>query len=417
MTEVGRALRAARTAAGISLQGMAARTNYSKPYLGQLETGVRAVRAEHVAAYESALATPLGHLRDRLAAESVSTVPADDLPAQLTPLLLPPVPRAHGARDGFPGRELDAAEQLARWARARQWDDGAGPRRAVTAWLTTNLPRLHRLSPGRASARALLAGAELADIAAAMSWDVEDNGAARRYVTAAARLAHAAGDTLLTAAVLSGATWQCLDSGRPAEGLEVAQLAQYLARRTATPRLRATLAELEACAYGILGERAAFQRAIVVAAECRAEATSAGGGPTTADASLAAAATSVVLGPRRDWPGPGRQSELLGPSYRHLAATRPDLVRTAFTDVRAPVPDGFITPSMALISAARLQLMLGEPEQAAAQIGLATSLCGAQVAGRTAARLCDFRHESAEFAAVPAVREACTAITELIAQR
>ncbi|WP_280299488.1 MULTISPECIES: helix-turn-helix domain-containing protein [Mycobacteriales] len=412
MSEVGAAMRVARTAAGISLQGMAERTNYSKPYLGQLETGARAVRAEHVAAYESALHMSLDHLLDRLAVESVDEL--DDLPTQLSSLLLPPVTHMRGNHAAFTTTELAAAEQLVTWARGRQWGDGQVPRRVVTAWLTANLPRLQQLSDANRHRRALRIGAELADIAAAMSWDVEDITAARRYSVVAARLAHTAGDTVLTAAILTGATWQLLDSGRPAEGLEVAQLAQYLARRTATPQLRVALAELEAYAHGILGEQAAFQRAIVVAAECRGEAAEIAAGNCAAERSLTAATIAMLAGPRRDWPGPGQQSRLLGRSYRQLIATRPDLARIAFGDIHPPLPQEFVTPAMAAISSARLQLMLGEPEHAVEQVGLALSLDGCP-RGRAAARLSDFWHESVEFAAVPAVGEIRTMIREFVA--
>lgn len=413
MSEVGSALRVARTAAGISLQGMAARTNYSKPYLGQLETGARVVRAEHVVAYESALHTPLDHLHDRLTVESVNGL--DDLPTQLSSLLLPPVAHPRTDHPTFAATELAAAEQLAIWARGRQWADGQAPRQVVTAWLAANLPRLQQLSDPSRHGRALRVGAELADIAAAMSWDVEDITAARRYSVAAARLAHAARDTVLTAAILTESTWQLLDSGRPAEALEVAQLAQYVARRTATPLLRVALAELEAYAHGILGEHAAFQRAIVVAVECRCEAAETVAGDSVADRSLTAATVGMILGPRRDWPGPGQQWRLLGNSYRHLIATRPDLARLAFGEMHTPLSQDFVTPATAAISSARLQLMLGEPELAVDQVGLALSLCGRRPVGRTAARLLDFRHESTEFAAVSAVGEVRTAIRELVA--
>ncbi|MFI5719312.1 helix-turn-helix domain-containing protein [Nocardia sp. NPDC051750] len=412
MSEVGSALRVARTAAGISLQGMAARTNYSKPYLGQLETGARAVRVEHVAAYESALHTSLDHLRDRLAVEAVDEL--DDLPAQLSSLLLPPATHLRGKHPGFAMTELVAAEQLVTWARGRQWGDGSAPRRAVTAWLSANLTRLQQLSGARRHGRALRVGAELADIAAAMSWDVEDIVAARRYSVAAARLAHAAGEPVLTAAILTESTWQLLDSGSPAEGLEVAQLAQYLTRRTATPLLRVALAELQAYAHGILGEQAAFQRAIVVAAECRGEAAETATDDRPADRSLTAAAIGMLLGPRRDWPGPGQQSRPLGRSYRQLIATRPDLARIAFGETYPPLPPEYLTPAMAAISSARLQLMRGEPELAVEHVGLALSLDD-RPTGRTAARLSDFWHESAEFAAIPAVDEVRDAIHDLVA--
>ncbi|MFC9664764.1 helix-turn-helix domain-containing protein [Nocardia sp. NPDC127606] len=414
MTEVGSALRAARTAAGISLQGMSARTNYSKPYLGQLETGARVVRAEHVAAYASALHTPLDHLRDRLTVESVNEL--DDLPTQLSSLLLPPVAHSRGDHPAFAATELADAEQLATWARARQWDDGPAPRRAVTAWLSVNLPRLQQLSAAGGHGRAFRAGAELADIAAAMSWDMEDVLAGRRYSVAAARLSHAAGEEVLTATILAEASWQLLDSGRPAEGLEVAQLAQYLARRTATPLLRVALAELEAYAHGILGDHAAFQRAIVIAAECRGEAAGTVAGDSVADRSLTAATVGMILGPRRNWPGPGQQWRLLGASYRHLLATRPDLARIAFGEMHTPLSQDLVTPATAAISSARLQLMLGDPELAVDQVGLALSLCGRRPTGRTAARLLDFLHESTEFAEVSTVGEVRTSIRELVAR-
>ncbi|QIS20925.1 helix-turn-helix domain-containing protein [Nocardia terpenica] len=51
----GARLRAAREALGISLSAMSARTHFSKSLLGQLETGQRRVRPEHVSAYADAL--------------------------------------------------------------------------------------------------------------------------------------------------------------------------------------------------------------------------------------------------------------------------------------------------------------------------------------------------------------------------
>lgn len=51
----GERLRAAREAVGLSLSALAARTHFSKSLLGQLETGERRIRAEHVTAYADAL--------------------------------------------------------------------------------------------------------------------------------------------------------------------------------------------------------------------------------------------------------------------------------------------------------------------------------------------------------------------------
>ena len=55
MTQIGAQLRMAREAAGVSLSGMAARTNFSKSYLGNVETGRRNPGADVVLAYERAL--------------------------------------------------------------------------------------------------------------------------------------------------------------------------------------------------------------------------------------------------------------------------------------------------------------------------------------------------------------------------
>ncbi|WP_280312882.1 helix-turn-helix domain-containing protein [Nocardia abscessus] len=382
MTEIGRALRAARTAAGISLQGMAARTNYSKPYLGQLETGVRVVRKEHVAAYEAALGTWLGPLHEQMPVATADAMHDGDLPAELAPLLLPAAGLADGDNTGFTPTEMDAAEKLAIWARARQWHDSTPPIRIVTGWLEANLSRLQGLSPGSPRARrALRVGAELADIAAAMYWDAEDNDSARRFYVRAARLAHTAGDSRLVSAILVGLTWQCLDRGRPQDGLEVAQLAQYVARRSATSRLRATLADLEACAYGILGDQSAFQRTLAYAAECRLEAADSDETVSATDRSLTAAKMGSIIGPRRHWPGPGRQSLVLGANYRLLARTRPQLARAAFGADRIEVPDDIVDPAIALTSAARLQLMLGEPDRAADLVHTALPLCGPAAVG------------------------------------
>lgn len=53
--EMGTLLRAARQDAGLSLAAMAELTHFSKPYLGHVETGVRAATVDVVAAYEQAL--------------------------------------------------------------------------------------------------------------------------------------------------------------------------------------------------------------------------------------------------------------------------------------------------------------------------------------------------------------------------
>ncbi|MGF6882822.1 transcriptional regulator with XRE-family HTH domain [Nocardia sp. GAS34] len=410
MTEIGRALRTARQAARLSLQVMAGRTNYSKPYLGQLETGARAVRAEHVTAYESALGVSLSPLYAQL---PVAARYERELSMELASLLLPIVP-VGDTEGGFPLGELGAAQRLARWARGLQWSESTPPRRIVIGWVEANLPGLQQLSPGVGWAgQALRVGAELADIAAAMSWDIEDTDSARRFSLVSARLAHSAGDPSLAAAALAGLAMQFLDQGRPEDGLEAAQSAQYVARRSASPRLRAALAHLQATAYGIVGDTMAFERETAYATECHLEAAANPLVDTAVDRSLTALNLSFLLGPRRTWPSRGRQSELLGPSYRHVVATRPQLAGAAFGMDRTPLPGNIVEPAMTLTSVARLHLMLGEPERAAELVGMALPFAGARPGGRTAARLRDFHHESREFAEVSEIRAVRTTIADI----
>jgi transcriptional regulator with XRE-family HTH domain len=59
MGDLGRTLREAREQAGLSLSGMAKRTGYSRGYIGNVETGVRAVTPDVIKRYESVLGEDL----------------------------------------------------------------------------------------------------------------------------------------------------------------------------------------------------------------------------------------------------------------------------------------------------------------------------------------------------------------------
>ena len=59
MSDLGQTMRQAREAAGFSLAGMAARTGFSRQYLGNVETGVRAATSPVVGAYEQVLGDDL----------------------------------------------------------------------------------------------------------------------------------------------------------------------------------------------------------------------------------------------------------------------------------------------------------------------------------------------------------------------
>lgn len=81
MTDTGAKLRQARLAAGVSLSAMAARTHYSKSYLGNVETGRRAATADVVLAYEQALGGELDRrsLLTGVAAGTVAPAAVSDL--------------------------------------------------------------------------------------------------------------------------------------------------------------------------------------------------------------------------------------------------------------------------------------------------------------------------------------------------
>lgn len=84
MSDLGRTLRRARQDAGLSLSGMAKRTGYSRSYLGNAETGARAVTPGLVRAYERVLGDDLkrrqlllGGLSSLAAPEIVFNIAAD----------------------------------------------------------------------------------------------------------------------------------------------------------------------------------------------------------------------------------------------------------------------------------------------------------------------------------------------------
>lgn len=78
MGDLGRTLREAREEAGLSLAGMAKRTGYSRGYIGNVETGVRAVTPDVVRQYESVLGEDLK--RRQLLLGTISALAASAAP-------------------------------------------------------------------------------------------------------------------------------------------------------------------------------------------------------------------------------------------------------------------------------------------------------------------------------------------------
>ncbi|MEV6774063.1 helix-turn-helix transcriptional regulator [Nocardia sp. NPDC051030] len=400
MAELAAALRAARVGAGVSLARLAELTSYSKPYLGQLETGVRGVRPEHVDAYERALGVRI--------ADAV-----EDALTELRPMLQPAAESLRGRME-FTDREIEAARRLAEWARARQWNDATPALGPVEDWLRLNMTRLDR---GTRAREALRAGAELAHLAGTMHWDVEDHGRARQRFTLAAKFAHAAGDDELIAGALGGLAYLYLDIGQPGDALEVVQFAQYLVRRSADPRLQSALIGWEGLAYSMIGDGRAFERCVMLASEYAADDDHAP--PSTpAQRCLETAQLAGVVGPRRTWPSPHEQYRHVGAAFRNLIATRPrysghlhDNLASILDRAGDSVADRELFD---LINCSRVYLAMGEPARAAECVARVLPMADSWTAGRAAARLRDIHHESAEFAALSEIRDARAAIAESV---
>lgn len=297
------------------------------------------------------------------------------------------------------------------WARSHQWDDSTNAREVVTAWLARHRERLRT-----ASAHPSVAAAELADIASAMAWDVEDYTGAQRYGVLAARWAHTAGDDALAAAALASLTYQLLDRNRAAQALELTRFAQYATRHSLGPALRAALATSEAWACLVAGQEKAFQRLTAFAQDCRAERDPIDTIRTPAGRSLRSGELARLIGPRRRVPGPAELHRILGAGYRGLPCDRPQVLGWAQDAAgRALRAEGSVRDQVfELITMARVELQLDEPEQAAALIDEALPHARPWVQGRVGARLRDFRHESAPFTGLAAIREINEAIDALV---
>lgn len=325
------------------------------------------------------------------------------LTGELEPFLRPTV-ITRGRGMAFLPQELDAAEQLTAHLRTWHTSNGTLARTAVVAQLNTHTGRLRRAPQGTPETlRAFRIGAELADIAASMTWDAGQHSTAQRYFILSAQLAHAAGDDALAAVALASLARQCYDLGRPQDGLEIVQLAQYGTRRTATPRLRAVLATREGWAYAQSGDARAFRRTVGLAEDYHAEGTRDSDAVTPSARSLDAAELAGVIGAR----------------YRDLARYDPKHARKAQEYIgralRLRDPGRVRNRVFDLIGLARTHLITGEPERAAELVTGALPLAGSWVTGRVGTKLREFHREAVPFAAVPAVRASREAISELVA--
>lgn len=313
------------------------------------------------------------------------------------------LPRATAAPNGSTLSEADVTgwEHITR--EFRNWNNsptGTLARKAVIAQLNDVSDRLRSAREGPLMQRGFLLGAELAEIAASMSWDLGLHRPAQRYYSLAVRFAKIADDDGFAARTLAAFARQCFDLGKPDAGLELIQLAQYGTRRSAGPALRSMLATREAWAYALRGDVQPFHRAVGLAEDHFAEAT---------------------VDNRDRWVTGFDRAELygvIGARYRDLAAHDENQVSRSADYIRRALdlrdPQRGRNRAFDLIGLARTHLVAGEADQAGELITSTLPLAKQWAPGRVGAKLSDFYRECAPFTGVREIDHARTEIRHLI---
>ncbi|HWD04271.1 MAG TPA: helix-turn-helix transcriptional regulator [Amycolatopsis sp.] len=229
-------LRRARTDAGVSLAAMAARTHYSKPLLGLLETGKRTITPDHVAAYSRALGVPVTALYG----------PPDDPLRVAHEWLVSDTPMTrHTAAGRRVGPSL-AGELEARVVELRHLDDviGGGDLAPVVRRELADAEQVvDEASYDTATGRRLLtAVGELAQLAGWVASDAGQYAEAQHVYLAGVSAARDAGDRALAGQLLSSLAYQMANVGDPADAALLARSA-VAGAHDATPVVRALLLE------------------------------------------------------------------------------------------------------------------------------------------------------------------------------
>ncbi|WP_201760803.1 MULTISPECIES: hypothetical protein [unclassified Nonomuraea] len=171
-----------------------------------------------------------------------------------------PSPSVYSGRIG-----LDEVAQLEQAANVfRTWDDQHGgglARKAVIGQLNEVADLLRDSHPHEVSVRLFHVMAQLAKIAATMSWDCGMQTAAQKYYVMSLQASTPGEDKPFGASVLASMARQLLYLDQPQDALELIRLALDGVRSTATPRLRAMLHTREAWSYAKMGRAESFKRA------------------------------------------------------------------------------------------------------------------------------------------------------------
>lgn len=245
--------------------------------------------------------------------------------------------------------------------------------------------------------------AELAKVAASMSWEAGLNAEAQHYYLLALRASHAAHDRLFGLNVLASMARQMLYMDRNADALEIVRSAADGAPRT-TPRVHAMIRVREAWAHARMGRAEAFRRVTGKAEELMAT-------PEPGD----------VENP--DWIDGFDSAELagtIGGRYLELAAVtgKPDGYVHAVSYIghalRLREPDNLRNRTLDTVNLARARLGTSEPEQAARTALDAMGMARQINSGHADRKLIRFAEESAHFSKNRVVRDARDELTEYL---
>ncbi|MGY2026421.1 helix-turn-helix domain-containing protein [Nocardia gipuzkoensis] len=233
----GERLRAARESAGLSLSAMAARTHFSKPLLGLLETGQRTIKPEHVRAYADALGVGSSLFveptdGEQAAADWLARVAASDLGGDTLDRLEAAVDDLASAYSSTPPAEL--------LIRIRQHLGYAG--RLMDGQMTLGQHR-----------RLLVAVGWLALLASTCHIDLGQTGDAAARGHLAWKLSEEARHREIAAWCLETRAWQHLTGGEYAAAADLARSAQSLAPEDSSAHIQSTAQEGRALAR--LGDR------------------------------------------------------------------------------------------------------------------------------------------------------------------
>ncbi|SDZ14156.1 hypothetical protein SAMN05216215_104848 [Saccharopolyspora shandongensis] len=341
-------------------------------------------------------------LSRRKALVSAAAVAGAGLTEPLQGWLVPQRIRLAGSAS-ISGAEIDGWREIT--GQLQGWNStptGLLARKAVIALLNDVSDRLKDAADSATTREAFLVGAELAEIAASMSWDSGLHRAAQRYYTLSVQFAKVGGDDNFAAVTLAAFARQCFDLGQADDGLELVQLAQYGTRKSARPILRALLATREAWSYAQTGAAQQFRRAAGLAEDHFAESVG-----DEADHRVRGLDQVELYG-------------VLGARWRDLAAARqePKEARHAQEYIGRALelrdPSCARNRAFDMIGLARTYLVTAEPDRACELVAEALPIAKQWAAGRVGEKLRDFHREVRPFADSVVVRDTRDAVRDLV---